>query len=47
YQKIIRVEFLSKLRDEKKFGSLDELKNQISMDIQTGKELVRNIHIRT
>ncbi len=47
YQKIIRVEFLSKLRDEKKFGSLDELKNQISMDIQTGKELIRNIHIRS
>jgi riboflavin kinase/FMN adenylyltransferase len=33
YHKKIRVEFLDFIRDEKKFSSIEELKNQISLDI--------------
>lgn len=33
YQQKIRVEFLDFIRDEKKFSSIDELKNQIKFDI--------------
>jgi riboflavin kinase/FMN adenylyltransferase len=33
YHKKIRVEFLDFIRDEKKFSSIDELKNQIKFDI--------------
>lgn len=32
YGKVIRVEFLERIRDEKKFNSLDELKNQLKKD---------------
>jgi riboflavin kinase/FMN adenylyltransferase len=34
YGKKIRIEFLEFLRDEKKFASLDELKNQIASDVK-------------
>ena len=38
YEKDIKVEFIKFIRPEKKFGSLDELKNQIKSDIeQIGK----------
>jgi riboflavin kinase/FMN adenylyltransferase len=37
YGKKIKVEFLKKVRDEKKFNGLDELKEQIFKDISTAK----------
>ena len=33
YGEVIKVEFLERIRDEKKFSSLDELKNQLKQDI--------------
>ena len=33
-----RVEFVKKIRDEKKFDSLDDLKKQIAKDVNTAKE---------
>lgn len=40
YNKVIRVEFVKRLRGEKKFGSLEELKKQIASDAElAGKEL--------
>jgi riboflavin kinase/FMN adenylyltransferase len=33
YGKLIKVEFIKKIRDEKKFADVDELKNQIKQDI--------------
>ena len=33
YGDVLRVRFLHRLRDEKKFGSLDELKTQINRDV--------------
>jgi len=38
YGRKINVEFLQKLRDEKKFNGLDELKEQIFKDISTAKQ---------
>ena len=38
YGKKIQVEFLRKIRDEKKFEGLDELKEQIFKDIAFAKE---------
>ena len=38
YGKRIKVEFVKKIRDEKKFESLDDLKKQIVKDVNTAKE---------
>ena len=38
YGKRIKVEFCKKVREEKKFGGLEELKEQIFKDISTAKE---------
>ncbi len=38
YYSYVRVNFYKRLRDEKKFSSLDELKNQIELDIEKSKE---------
>ena len=38
YGKKVRVYFLSYLRGEKKFNSIEELKNQVNMDITKAKE---------
>jgi riboflavin kinase/FMN adenylyltransferase len=40
YARRLTVKFLSFLRDEKKFGSLDELKEQIQNDIQAARALL-------
>lgn len=40
YDTTITIEFIARLREEKKFGSIDELKTQIAMDIQKAKELL-------
>jgi len=33
YDDVVRVRFLHRLREEKKFGSIDELKTQIARDV--------------
>lgn len=38
YGKTVKVDFIKRIRGDKKFGSLDELKEQIKNDIQTAKE---------
>lgn len=38
YGSVIKVEFLKKLRDEKKFGSVEELKVQMQLDVAEGKK---------
>lgn len=38
YNKILQVNFLKNIRNEKKFSSLDELKTQITKDIQIARE---------
>jgi riboflavin kinase/FMN adenylyltransferase len=40
YGKTISVNFRNKLRDEKKFSSLDELKQQIQRDIESAREFL-------
>lgn len=40
YGKIVRVEFLDKLRDDKKFANLDELKVAINADAQKARGIV-------
>jgi riboflavin kinase/FMN adenylyltransferase len=40
YGKEIRVEFVQKLRDEKRFASSEELKTQIEEDVRTVKALL-------
>lgn len=39
YGEYIKVEFLQRLRGEKKFASIDELKNQIALDIDEAREI--------
>ncbi|MDW0115688.1 bifunctional riboflavin kinase/FAD synthetase [Sporosarcina thermotolerans] len=44
YGKEVSVDWIARIRDEKKFGSVDELVEQISMDKETAKELLgRNL----
>ena len=40
YGKPIRVNFIERIRDEKKFSSIDELAAQISRDIETGRNIL-------
>ncbi|PAF49930.1 riboflavin biosynthesis protein RibF [Helicobacter sp. 12S02232-10] len=40
-QKSIRIEFVQKIRDNKHFQSLPELKTQIGADIQNAKQILR------
>ena len=40
YGQRICVEFIEKIRDEEKFDSVDDLKEQISRDVQSAKELL-------
>ncbi len=42
YDKIIRVKILSKLRDEKKFGTQDELINQLNTDKKKALDYIKN-----
>ena len=44
YGKALQVTFLDFLREEKKFASLDELKNQIAIDVQEVRECLRTNH---
>lgn len=42
YEKELSISFIEKLREEKKFSSLDELKKQIKIDIKKSKEILIN-----
>lgn len=42
YGDIIKVELIEKIRGEKKFGSLEELKNQMSKDIGSARHILDN-----
>ena len=44
YGKYVHVNFLRKLRDEKRFGSPDELKTRIQQDIAEARAFFRNYH---
>jgi riboflavin kinase/FMN adenylyltransferase len=39
----ISIDFVAKLRDEKKFKSIDELKKQVAEDIRQGKTILKSI----
>lgn len=41
YDREITVEFLSRIRDEKKFGSADELTGQMRLDMLTARSIIR------
>ncbi len=38
YDKILRVEFVKKLRDERKFAGLDEIKEQLGHDVENARQ---------
>jgi riboflavin kinase/FMN adenylyltransferase len=40
YGKKIRVNFIQRIRNEKKFANISELKEQIKQDIKTGHEIL-------
>jgi riboflavin kinase/FMN adenylyltransferase len=40
YDQNIRVELVSRIREEKKFGSIDELKHQIFVDVASAKSIL-------
>lgn len=44
YGKTIRINFISRIRDEKKFDSIDELIVQIQNDIETGRSILGTLH---
>ncbi len=41
YGKLVKIEILKKVRSEKKFSSLDELKNQINQDVEFTKKFFK------
>ena len=40
YGNIIKVELIQKIRGEKKFAGIEELKNQMSNDIDAAKKII-------
>jgi riboflavin kinase/FMN adenylyltransferase len=46
YGDVLRVRFLYRLRDEKKFGSLDELKAQINKDVSRARNYFERAGVR-
>ena len=42
YGEELRVHFVDRIRSEKKFSSIDELKNQILKDIEEAKDILKN-----
>ncbi|KAB8154403.1 bifunctional riboflavin kinase/FAD synthetase [Kordia sp. TARA_039_SRF] len=44
YDKKIQIRLIKRLRDERKFGSLDALKAQLEKDKQTSEALIQNYH---
>lgn len=43
YNKKIKVEFIKKIRDEKKFDSIDDLKKQIILDVQNTRQIISDM----
>lgn len=43
YEKRLHVSFIERLRDEKKFNSLEELKAQIALDVAEAEEKLRDV----
>lgn len=39
----LSVDFVARLRDEKKFSSAEDLKQQVAVDVERGKEILQNI----
>jgi riboflavin kinase / FMN adenylyltransferase len=46
YGDVVRVRFLSRLRDERKFSSPDELKRQIDADVARAERYFRHPSVR-
>lgn len=46
YDHVLKVEFLTRLRDEQKFDSLDALKNQLKIDQLNAEEFIKNKQIQ-
>jgi riboflavin kinase / FMN adenylyltransferase len=46
YGDVVRVRFLHRLRDEKKFGSVDELKSQIERDVARAENYFKRAGVR-
>jgi riboflavin kinase/FMN adenylyltransferase len=44
YDQELRVNFIARIRDEKKFSGIDELSAQIAKDIQTGRDIFSRTH---
>ena len=40
YGRLLRVEFVDKIRDEKKFSGIEELKAAIAQDVVTAKQML-------
>jgi len=43
YGQDIRVDFIKRIRDEKKFSNIDELSQQIKKDIDSGRKILSNL----
>jgi riboflavin kinase/FMN adenylyltransferase len=46
YGDVVRVRFLRRLRDEKKFGSIADLKSQIERDVSRAQEYFLRAGVR-
>jgi len=46
YSDVVRVRFLHRLRDEKKFGSIDEIKAQIESDVSRAQSYFERSEVR-
>ncbi len=46
YGDVLRVRFLHRIRDERKFGGIDELKNQIAKDSQTALNYFKRLGVK-
>lgn len=46
YGDVVRVRFLHRLRDERKFGSVDELKSQIARDVARAQDYFEHVGVR-
>ena len=46
YGDVVRVRFLYRLRDEQKFGSVDELKSQIERDVARAEKYFERASVK-
>jgi len=46
YGDVLRVRFLHRIRDEKKFGGIEELKTQIAKDSQTALNYFKRLGVK-